>query len=100
MANKSLTETLKRFDEILGQDYQIILSQDSSTEITMGSRNEQIKNQVKESIKDALEACRVGKMNKTDNHSFNQKGFGQRVDGHNQATTQYDENVKSFLGEK
>lgn len=107
MKSKSLTETLKRFDEILGQDYDIVLSQDSATEITMGSRNKQIKEAVKQSIKDALEAC----------HIKNQKDFGSNNGwadnlmpdeeykelirkGYNRATIQYDKNVRKFLGKE
>lgn len=56
-----------------------------------------------QSIKDALEACRVEKKNcKADNMGcFTKEGYYcDKHDYFNQATTQYDENVKLFMGDE
>lgn len=67
-----------------------------------------IKDFIKVSIKDALEAVRVENIDQVelpngrivDEAKFRLFGKHMMIKGYNQCTTQYDENVKSFLGEK
>jgi len=52
---------------------------------------------ITQSIKDALEACRVEEIP----HIYGEGTLSRiEIGGWNNAATQYDENVKSFLGEK
>lgn len=108
MTNKTLTETLKRFDEVtsdmVGVDYGL---SEGDWEI--------IEKFIKSSIKDALEAVRVEKLYNPKvsaiwKHQLPTERFedySERMDyvwrdkdrkyGFNMNTTQYDENVRKYL---
>lgn len=77
------------------EEYKIIVENQYERYGELGP--ETIKDFLTQSIKDALEACRV-KEKGADGLEMSREYL--KVMGWNKATTQYDENIKSFIGEK
>lgn len=102
MINKTLTETLKRFDEGIAKDIhdaERVQIWDAGEHGGVDLEEELVgrtRQFLVESIKDALEACRVSGYAVREG----QKEERLWLEGWIRNTTQYDENVKSFLGEK
>jgi hypothetical protein len=93
---KTINDTLKRFDEKFVNKTVKQVDTGNSIELPLwknphSHQTQDVKDFIVESIKDALEAVRVIRVRAM--NDIYDKGFDDN-------TTQYDENVKSFLGEK
>lgn len=103
----TLKQTIRKFRN---EFYHMIPSKEQKESGEVGVLNphdhEQIEDFITQSIKDALESCRVEEYRKNeDKRKLWQKGrFGAKVkwygQGYSDNTTQYDENFAKFMGEE